>query len=103
MWYNVSKAAVDMVTKQFAYELGPHQIRVNSVNPTYIWVDWLHELHSKHPEKLDQLKLSLTPLGRFCEPREAVEPIMYLLSDHSSMVTGTTNLIDGGLMSKAPM
>ena len=90
-----------MVTKQFAFELGPHQIRVNSCNPTFIWVDWVKEFFSTHPE-LEQRLLSQTPLGRFCEPREAVEPIMYLLSDHASMVTGTINLTDGGACSKLP-
>ena len=35
-YYNISKAALDMVTKQFAIELGPHQIRVNSVNPSSV-------------------------------------------------------------------
>ena len=101
MWYTVSKAGLDMVTKQFALELGPHQIRVNSINPTLIRVDWVKEFYSTHQE-MEQSILSHISLGRFCEPREAVEPIMYLLSDHSSMVTGTINLIDGGLASKLP-
>ena len=97
MAYNVSKAALDMVTKQFALELGAHQIRVNSVNPTTILTDMGVENWSE-PERAERLK-SLTPMGRFCEARECVEPIMYLLSDHSTMVSGTTNPIEGGLLS----
>ena len=98
MDYNVSKAALDMVTKQFALELGPHQIRVNSVNPTWVWVDRVKEEMETYPDRFVAAK-SLIPMGRFCELREAVDPIMYLLSEHSSMVTGTTNLVDGGMMS----
>ena len=90
-----------MVTKQFALELGPHHIRVNSVNSTFIRVDWVKEFYSTRPE-LEETILSQIPLGRFCEPREVIEPIMYLLSNHSSMVTGTTNFVDGGLTPKLP-
>lgn len=102
MWYNASKAGLDMVTKQFALELAPHQIRVNSVNPTYILVDWVKEFFSTQPELLEAFQSQIS-LGRFCEPRDVTDPIMYYLSEHSSMVTGTINLIDGGLMSKTPV
>ena len=47
--------------------------------------------------------ISQTPLGRFCELKDGIEPIMYLLSEHSSMVTGTVNLIDVGLLPKLLM
>ena len=102
MDYNVAKAGLDMVTKQFALELGPHQIRVNSVNPTWILVDRVKEEMASNPDR-PETALRLIPLGRFGEVREAVEPIMYLLSEHSSMVTGTTHLVDGGMMSNIPV
>ena len=97
--YNMSKAALDMMTKQFAIELGPHNIRVNSVNPTvtvtdmsmFVWSDLVEERKLK----------GRTPLGRFAEVQECVGPIMYLLSEHSTMVTGTLHLIDGGFHSNA--
>ena len=47
--------------------------------------------------------ISQTPLGRLCELKDGIEPIMYLLSEHSSMVTGTVNLIDVGLLPKLLM
>ncbi|XP_045162353.1 L-xylulose reductase-like [Mercenaria mercenaria] len=97
MAYNMSKAALDMMTKQFALELGPHKIRVNSVNPTVALTDMGKEFWSE-PVKAGKLK-GHTPLGRFAEVQECVDPIMYLLSDHSSMVTGTMNPIEGGLLS----
>lgn len=97
MAYNMSKAALDMMTKQFALELGPHNIRVNSVNPTVALTDMGIEFWSE-PVKAGKLK-GHTPLGRFAEVSECVNPIMYLLSDYSSMVTGTMNPIEGGLLS----
>ncbi|KAL4220808.1 hypothetical protein ACF0H5_019076 [Mactra antiquata] len=97
MAYNVSKAALDMVTKQYALELGPHNIRVNSVNPTVILTDMGRE-HWGDPKKGVKL-IDATPLGRFGEVHEAVNPILYLLSDCSSMVTGTINPVEGGLLS----
>ena len=95
--YNVSKAALDMVTKQFALELGPHQIRVNSVSPTVFITDMGAENWSE-PERAERLK-SMTPMGRFATIDEIVGPVMYLLSEHSSMVNGTIHRIDGGLLS----
>lgn len=95
--YNMSKAALDMMTKQFALELGPSNIRVNSVNPTAALTAMGIEFWSE-PVKASKLK-GHTPLGRFAEVEECVNPIMYLLSDYSSMVTGTMNPIEGGLLS----
>ena len=56
----------------------------------------------KQPEIEASSKL-VTPLGRFCELHEAVEPILYLLSDHSSMVSGTVHFVDGGLLCNVPL
>ena len=89
----MSKAALNMMTKQFAIELGPHNIRVNCVNPTDI-------VRDDPKDTVQEKKLAgSTPLGRLAEVQECVGPIMYLLSDYSTMVTGTVNPIDGGLLS----
>ncbi|XP_060599624.1 L-xylulose reductase-like [Ruditapes philippinarum] len=98
MPYTVSKCAIDMVTKQFALELGPFNIRVNAVNPTLV----LTESIKKQIEEglpLDKLFLDKTPLQRIPEISEIINPILYLLSEYSSMVSGTINIVDGGLMS----
>ena len=100
--YGISKAALDMATKQFALELGPHGIRVNSVNPAGVLTDFSKELFKANPG-LEEKFNSLAPLGRQVEVREAVDPILYLLSDHSSMVTGTTHVVDGGVLSHIPV
>lgn len=97
MPYNISKAALDMATKQFALELGPHKIRVNSVNPFTVKTDMSRAIWEN--QVLAEKLWAQTPLGRFAEIKEVVGPILYLLSDCSSMVTGTTNPIEGGLLS----
>ena len=91
-----------MVTKQFALELGPYQIRVNSVVPSAVLTDAMKEILDKMPD-LDKTLNSITPIGRYCDIREVVEPIMYLLSEHSSMVSGTSHLVDGGLLCNIPV
>ena len=83
------KAALDMVTKQFALEQGPHNIRVSSIS---VWTE-----NIKRVDYNDRF-ISITPMGRPCELHEVVDPLLYLLSDHSSIVTGTTHIADGGLL-----
>jgi len=96
MSYSVSKAGVDMVTKQFALELGPHKIRVNSVNPAQVATDMFKTMCKEKPG-LGEIVLERLPMGRYVEIEEVVGPVMYLLNDQASMVTGTTHKIDGGL------
>ena len=99
--YDISKAALDMVTKQFALELGQHQIRVNSVNPTAVLTETILK-YINEMESINKTK-ACTPLGRLCTMEEVVDPVMYLLSDHSTMVNGTIHVIDGGLLSCIPV
>jgi len=97
MHYCLSKAALNMVTRQFAAELGPSNIRVNSANPTIVHTDMANTVFEFLQDK-GATQLGHTPMGRFMETEDAVGPILYLLSGHSSMVTGTTNIVDGGLL-----
>ena len=90
-----------MITKQFALELGPHHIRVNSVNPTVVLTD--SKLNDYEDDDFTTKMKVITPMGRFCSMAEVTEPIMYLLSDHATMVSGTTHVIDGGLLSHIPV
>ncbi|XP_077537814.1 L-xylulose reductase-like isoform X2 [Haemaphysalis longicornis] len=92
--YCASKAALDQLTRVMALELGPYKIRVNSVNPTVTntpmsLVGW------SDPVKASTMR-SKIPLGRFAEPQEVCDAVLYLLSDRSSMITGTILPIDGG-------
>jgi len=96
--YCVTKLAVDMITKQFAAELGVHNIRVNSVNPTWVRTEYF-ESRIDEGFNLDKMVAEINPRGRMCELMESVWPVLYLLSDLSSFVSGTFNLIDGAMLS----
>lgn len=94
--YASSKAAIDMVTKVSALELGPYNVRVNSVNPTVVWT----EMAKSHWDK-PELKASMTsriPMGRFVEINEVIEPVLFLLSSKASMINGILMPIDGGFV-----
>jgi L-xylulose reductase len=100
--YCVSKAAPDMVTKQFAVELGRSNIRVNSVNPTLVTTQKVQKgIEAGSP--FCKLFTSKTPMKRVAEVNEVVSPVLYLLSDMSSMVSGTCQVIDGGAVAAFSM
>lgn len=92
--YSASKAGLDMVTKICAKELGPYNIRVNSVNPTVVWTQMGRE-HWSDPERKAVMTAKI-PMGRFVEVHEVVEPIVFLLGNGSTMISGITVPIDGG-------
>lgn len=93
--YCGSKAAVDMLTKVMALELGPYNIRVNSVNPTVTNTAMGTAVWEQEPGKAAAMKAKI-PLGRFAETREISDVVLFLLSDMASMVTGVILPIDGG-------
>ncbi|XP_052788791.1 carbonyl reductase [NADPH] 2-like [Mya arenaria] len=99
MAYTISKAALDMVTKQFALELAPHNIRVNSINPTHIVPEVDQPFDKDRESRYASYFQSQTPGRRLCGTSEVVSPIMYLLSDLSTMVSGTVNVVDGAMLS----
>jgi NAD(P)-dependent dehydrogenase (short-subunit alcohol dehydrogenase family) len=92
--YSASKAAMDAVTRALCIELGPFGIRVNSVNPT-VTLTPMAVLAWSDPVKRDPA-LAAIPLRRFAESAEVAAPIMFLLSDAASMVSGVALPIDGG-------
>ena len=97
--YSVSKAGLDMATKVFALELGQHKIRVNAVHPGLMSTDLTRPAH---PEEVFQMVASNTPLRRLVDLQNVADLVLFLLSDHSVMITGTIHTIDGGLTCKLP-
>ncbi len=88
--YAAAKGGVRLMAKAAALELGAEQIRVNSVHPGFVRTD----MTSIFPEAA---MAPLVPLGRFGEPREIADPIVYLASDRSKFLTGAEIVLDGGL------
>lgn len=94
--YCASKAAVDMLTKCGSKELGPYNVRINAVNPTVVWTEMGRKVWSD-PEKQAKLR-SKIPMDRFVEVREVIDPILFLLGNESSMISGVCLPIDGGML-----
>ncbi|QFZ82211.1 SDR family oxidoreductase [Variovorax paradoxus] len=92
--YSASKAAMDAITRALCLEFGPHGIRVNSVNPTVTLTPMAEQAWSD-PAKSASV-LQNIPLRRFAQVAEVVAPILFLLSDGASMVSGVALPIDGG-------
>ncbi|KAJ3655508.1 hypothetical protein Zmor_014636 [Zophobas morio] len=94
--YCGSKGAVDAFTRAAALELGPNNIRVNAVNPTVI-LTAMGKLGWSDP-KVAEPMIQKIPLRRFGEVQEVVNAVLYLLSDKSTMITGTCLPVDGGFL-----
>jgi len=102
--YNISKAALDQLTRCTALELAPKQIRVNSVNPGVI-VTELQKRGGLDAEKYAKfLEHSKTThaLGRPGEAEEVAKAISFLASDDASFSTGVTLPVDGGRHAMCP-
>ncbi len=92
--YNVSKGGVIMFTKSIAVEYGRHNIRANSICPGLVKTPMTQDLLDD--TKASSALLGLYPMGRFGNPEDIANGCLYLASDESSWVTGTTLTIDGG-------
>lgn len=92
--YGSSKAALDNITRVSAMELGQYGIRVNSVNPSVVMTP-MSAWYWDRPDVRDPF-LKTMPLGRWATEDEIAAPIVFLLSDGASMISGVTLPIDGG-------
>ena len=94
--YCASKGALRMLTRNLAVELGPLGITINNIAPGAIATPINTSLLDDKP-KLDAL-LKNIPLGRLGKPEEVAGVAAFLASDDAAYITGTTYVIDGGLM-----
>jgi len=92
--YCATKHAVEGFTKAMAIELGPHQIRVNTICPTFVRTP-LTEPTFSNPERVKWIKEKIK-LGRIGEVTDIMGAVVYLASDASALMTGANMLIDGG-------
>jgi NAD(P)-dependent dehydrogenase (short-subunit alcohol dehydrogenase family) len=92
--YCASKHAMEGFTKAMAIELGPHDIRVNSIGPTFIETPLTRPFFQNEAFKRDVL--SRIKLGRVGQVDELTGAIVFLASDASRLMTGSALIVDGG-------
>ncbi len=91
--YSASKGGLNAMTKSFAKEAASRNIRYNAVTPGFIQTDMTNLLK-------DEIKAEYErniPLSRFGNPSEIADAVAFLLSDHSSYITGEILKVNGGL------
>jgi 3-oxoacyl-[acyl-carrier protein] reductase len=91
--YSATKAALDGLTRSLARELGPRQIRVNSVAPGYFDSGMTVDIPNEEKQRIARR----TPLGRLARISEVASAIHFLASDQASFITGQTLVVDGGI------
>lgn len=92
--YSASKAGLAMLTRSFALELAPHQIRINSITPGFSSKSdaEANHLDAGYIEKV----VAGIPLGRESGEHDTPEMILFLCSNKGSFITGTNMTVDGG-------
>jgi NAD(P)-dependent dehydrogenase (short-subunit alcohol dehydrogenase family) len=94
--YTASKGGVLAMSRELGVEFARRGVRVNALCPGPVNTPLLQELFAKDQEKAARRLVHL-PMGRFAEPREIAQGALFLASDESSFVTGSTFMVDGGL------
>jgi 3-oxoacyl-[acyl-carrier protein] reductase len=94
--YTATKGAVDAVTGVLAKELGPRQVRVNSINPGLVDTEGARTLGAIGSE-MEAGMVAQTPLGRVGQPGDIAAVAAFLASDDAGWLTGETLLATGGL------
>jgi len=103
--YNMSKGAVNQLTKCAALDLASWGIRVNSISPGWIWTREVYkaaDMDGGGREKWDPIWGKYHMLRRCGEAIEVARPVLFLLSDDASFITGTDLPVDGGYQSMGP-
>jgi len=104
--YNVTKAALVMLSKNLANELIPHNIRVNALNLGLVltpdWVNTATKLTQGTGQGwqsyIDGIAREHAPIGRFAQPEEVAAFFVFLCSDKASYSVGATYYVDGGML-----
>lgn len=98
--YVASKHAVAGITKSAALEAAEYGVRVNAVSPHAVETEMMRRIEAnRNPEEAAASKeavLSTIPLGRYAQPEEIADFIIYLSSEKASFISGTFHRIDGG-------
>ena len=99
--YIASKHAVVGMMRNLAIEVAPRKIRVNTINPSPVDNRMMRSLEAGYnPDDAIGMKKAFEnsiPLGRYADPIEIAQLVQFLASDESKFITGTTQVIDGGM------
>ena len=98
--YCVAKGGMRMLTRNSAVELGAHGIRVVGVAPGAVDTP-INATTVADPAAMTRLDAAI-PLGKMAQPGQIGDVVVFLASDAASYVTGTTVVVDGGLMQSSP-
>ena len=96
--YNMNKWGLEGLTRGMALDLAKHNIRVNTVAPTFVVTPMTKKFLKN--KKFKKETLNNIPLGRFAEMSEIASTVVFLASDAASMIHGTSLLVDGGWTAK---
>jgi len=93
--YSAAKAGVRGLTWHLARELAPHGITVNAVAP---WITLTERLKKLRSPEVDAALKAQTPIGRFAEPQEIADAVLFLASEAAAYMTGATLDVNGGML-----
>lgn len=93
--YAATKGGILMMMKTLAQEVAEKKIRINGIAPGVIKTN-INKKSWSDPKKAEEL-LKLVPYGRLGEPEDVAKGVVWLVSDDSDYVTGTTLFVDGGM------
>jgi NAD(P)-dependent dehydrogenase (short-subunit alcohol dehydrogenase family) len=94
--YSASKGGVLSMSRELGVQFAREGVRVNALCPGPVNTPLLQELFAKDADRA-QRRLVHVPMGRFAEPEEIANAVVFLASDESSFMTATTFLVDGGI------
>ncbi len=94
--YSASKGGVLSMSRELGVQFARQGVRVNALCPGPVNTPLLKELFAKDAERAAR-RLVHVPMGRFAEPEEMANAVLFLASDESSFITASTFLVDGGI------
>ncbi len=94
--YSITKAGLITMTRAYAKELAPHNIRVNALLPGLTDTKFASAITGN--EEIKNMVIPQIPLGRVAQPDEMAGAVLYLASQASSFTTGSTITCDGGML-----
>jgi 2-dehydro-3-deoxy-D-gluconate 5-dehydrogenase len=94
--YSAAKGAIVQLTKSMAIEFAPHNIQVNAIAPGWIETEMTAPVRTEPMKAMNDEIIARTPAGRWGQPEEVAGTAVFLASQASDFVTGTTIRVDGG-------